>query len=126
MKNNVIIGIILLTLTACVSLQFDPLEFDRFVTMKELAQEGYMLCGKPGVDQKADQLTSLVRHQNLYAASRTTRNDIRIATQNLTNIIEGLDRRYDDPNPPSITYCREKFDNISNATSIIMSTMGKL
>lgn len=124
--NKILILTTSLILTACVSLQFDNIEYDRFVTMKELTQIGVTECGKPGVKLYVDKLTDDITHQNLYAANRTTRNDIRIATQEVAEMILGMSKRYSEPAAPSTTYCQQKFDNISIGISTILSTLGKL
>lgn len=115
-----------MSLSGCISLQFDNLEYDRFVTIKELAVVGTTECGKPEVRLYIDKMTEIISHQNLYASNRTTRNDIRISTQELSEIIFGMSNRYSTSGVPSVTYCKQKFDNISIGTSTIMSTLGKL
>ena len=124
--NKILILTTSILLTACVSLEFDNLEYDRFVTMKQLAQVGTSECGTPGVKLYVDKLTEDIAHQNLYAANRTSRNDIRISTQEVAGMISGLSKRYSEPTAPSVTYCKQKFDNISIGISTILSTLGKL
>ena len=125
MKKSIILSVAII-LTACVGLQFDNLEFDRFITMKEIAQQGVLTCGKPEVKAYVTRMTEIMRHQNLYSMNRPTRNDIRIATQKLTDIIETMNSRYSRSSTPSIAYCQQKFENISSGSSTIISTIGKL
>jgi hypothetical protein len=122
---NKSIIIIALLLSACVNLQFDSLEYDRYISIKQLSDQGGLLCGDPAVLGIIPQLSQEVNHQYIYAANREARPQVNEAVTNLKLIVDKLYDRY-KKETPSKTYCREKFKNISLGVDTIIRQLGRL
>jgi len=125
MNRKPIIIILALLLSACVNLQFDSLEYDRYISIKQLSDQGSLLCGEPEVIGVIKQLSQEVNHQYIYAVNREARPQVNEAATNLKVIVDGLYNRY-KKETPSKTYCREKFKNISLGVDTIIRTLGRL
>ncbi|MGZ8924333.1 MAG: hypothetical protein ACXW2E_00485 [Nitrososphaeraceae archaeon] len=113
-----------LFLFSCANIQFDSLEYDRYITIKEIVDSDSM-CSSVVVDQQLLRVKQLVDHQVLYASNRTDRVKITEATNNLKVMVDKLYSRYEQSNKPSLVYCQEKLKNISIGASVIIQVLGR-
>lgn len=127
MRNKFILVGAVVMLAGCVSLSFDPKEYDGFVTMKILADEAVKDCGTPKVVDKVNSLQDLITHQTVYSRYRSSRQQITSATTEVYTMIGDLKIRYTDGEmKPSTTYCQEKLKNISQGITNILKTIGTM
>ena len=124
MKNKIAI-LLTLSLIGCASLQFDPVEYDRYITVKMISDSAYAECGKPEVVDSINKMSELIGHQYVYTSNRSGRTQITNATTEMAGLISSLQLRYKGT-PPSIGYCQEKLKNISAGTTTIVQTLGKM
>ncbi|MEM2159470.1 MAG: hypothetical protein QXN55_00795 [Candidatus Nitrosotenuis sp.] len=115
-----------LFLSGCFNLNFDNLEYDRFITIKQLAQRGEMYCGKSEAVAFATQLKEMMNHQEIYAENRGGRPSIKRATLELDKLVDELNTRFEKPTPPSEAYCKQKFADIRDGATDIVFALGKL
>jgi hypothetical protein len=106
-------------------LTFDPIEFDRVLTIRDVAQVGIDHCGDPSVITFITNLTDVSRRQAEYSKYRSARPEVAAASARLNAIIEGLGRRYRSRDEPSAVYCRQKFENVINGTHMMLDALGK-
>lgn len=123
--NKTIILLAALTLSGCVSLQFDSLEYDRYISIKETADNAILLCGDSAVLHEVKLLKQSTDHQFLYSSNRSSRPQVATAATNLKTIVDGLYNRYQNGTPTE-SYCREKLKNVSIGASTVVSTLGRL
>lgn len=127
MNNKLLRSIALgvgLSVSGCVGLAFDPGEYDRFIDMKIKADKAILLCGSPEVRLSIDSLEQMAYHQKTYAAFRSSRKEIEVATSNVSGMVQDLASRYRRPETVSLYYCQEKFRNISMGVTEILLTIG--
>jgi basic membrane lipoprotein Med (substrate-binding protein (PBP1-ABC) superfamily) len=126
MKKILLILALTGTLSGCMNLNFDNLEYDRFITVKQLAQRGELFCGKDEASSFAKQLKEMMVHQSIYAENRGGRPNIKSATAELDKLVDELNVRFDKPTPPSEAYCKQKFADIRDGATDIVFAIGKL
>jgi uncharacterized lipoprotein YajG len=114
-----------LLLTACVNLSYDALEYDRYLSIYEKANNVVSLCGTPAMQQEVSTLKQEMDHQFLYTMYRPSRSHITTAADNLKEIVDGMYIKYQQPITPSKVYCEEKLRNISDGVTPIITTLGK-
>lgn len=112
------------TLSACYNITFDPLEYDRYVSIKQLADNAFSECGTPVVVSRINELKQSADHQYLYSSNRANRPHIAHASQELRDIVDGIYARY-QTGIPSEVYCQEKLHNISDGTTKIIKELGR-
>lgn len=124
MKKILIISSILLT--ACVNLQFDSLEYDHYINIKEIADSASILCGNPAIQKDIDLLKQVTDHQYVYSTNREARPQVADAAKNLKEIVDTLYARYQQPQVPSKGYCQEKLKNVSLGAITVVRALGRL
>lgn len=128
MKKMSIVIVLMMMLSACFSLQFDSLEYDRYVSIKEIADNTISYCEKDGtyVRNQVSLLKATMDHQFLYSINREARPYVAEAAQNLKGIVDGLYVRYQKDTIPSVGYCQEKLKNVSLGATTVVRTLGRL
>jgi excinuclease UvrABC ATPase subunit len=117
----------LLVLSGCSSLAFDPVQFDRLVSVSERAEKMIGSCKKPDViDAQTTVLLSDVSHMKSYANHRSKSPEISNSINTLHSLILELSSRYTPKESPSVLYCQEKLENISKTAGAISDTIGRL
>jgi hypothetical protein len=124
MKRKIAI-ILLLSLAGCVTLTFDPVEYDRYITLKMVADAAVPECGTDKINTSIDELSALIFHQYVSTSNRSGREQITAATTEMASLIASLQLRYKQ-GTPSIGYCQEKLKNISTGATSIVQTLGKM
>lgn len=126
MKKIIILSVLVL-MTACYNIQFDSLEYDRYITIKEIADNAIQQCGTPVVIYDISNIKTSMDHQYLYSVNREARPQVASAAASLKELVDGLYNRYaSSSEPPSIAYCQEKFKNISLGATTVVRTLGRL
>lgn len=114
-------------LVGCINLTFDALEFDRYLTIREIAVKANTACDTPDFPLYLGMLKSEVDHQVTYSNYRSGgRPNISSAATELKTIVDGLYDKYKATEEPSAEYCRQKTNNISTGAEIIVKELGKL
>jgi hypothetical protein len=122
MKKKLVIVLTIL-LSACTNVAFDSLEYDRYITIKEVADHTTTLCGDTNINIVIGSLKTSMDHQYVYSSYRTGRPQIADASKNLKDLVDGLYTRYQS-GIPSIGYCQEKLKNVSTGTTLIIKVLG--
>lgn len=126
MKKSMIL-LILLSLTSCSRLTFDALEFDRFISLSEVASHLSKQCSEPEVIRvKSSQMLEAVAHMDNYGQHRGTSPEILKSVTILHSMVSELKVRYEGNRQPSLIYCQEKLKTISITSSVISDTLGRL
>ena len=123
--NSKIAILIMVSLVSCATLTFDPVEYDRYTTLKMTADAAVIECGTDKIYDSVNVLGNLIAHEYVATSNRTGRGQITAATTEMANLISSLQQRYRD-GPPSIGYCQEKLKNISAGATTILQTLGKM
>lgn len=128
MKKISIVILFVMMLPACVSFRFDSLEYDRYISIKELADNTAKNCEKDGIYVRSQVavLKATMDHQFLYSVNREARPYVADAAQNLKGIVDGLYARYQQDTTPSVGYCQEKLKNVSIGATTIVRVLGRL
>ena len=124
MKNTIAV-LIMVGLVGCASLTFDPVEYDRYVTLKMTADAAIPECGTDKINNSVTQLSDLIAHQYISTLNRSGRGAITDATTEMASLISNLQIRYKE-GTPSTGYCQEKLKNISSGASTILHTLGNM
>jgi hypothetical protein len=124
MKTTIAI-LIIVGLTGCAILTFDPVEYDRYITLKMTADAAIPECGTDKINNSVIQLSDLIAHQYVSTSNRSGRVQITTATTEMASLISQLQIRYKE-GTPSIGYCQEKLKNISSGATTILHTLGQM
>lgn len=125
MKTLIIIPFIFLT--GCINLTFDALEFDRYLSIGEIATVATSMCGTTEFPIILSKLKSDVDHQVSYSSHRGgCRPQVAKAANELKDIVDGLYDKYQTNTIPSVEYCKQKTTNISTGSEIIVKELGRL
>ncbi len=116
----------ILFLTSCTNLNFDSGEFDRFLTIRELASTSISLCGTLEFESNLKIIKVSTDHQYNYSTLRVSRPQIAGATTSLKSMVDELYNRYQVTPKPSVEYCKIKTNNIVIGSNIIAVELGKL
>ncbi len=115
----------LLLLTGCSSLNFDSLEYDRFISISERTNMLISKCDNSTyVKSQLVQLKDDVTHMNNYAKFRSNKPEVQQSTSNLYNLIEEMSTQYEGS--VSKIYCEQKLKTISTAADAIGETLGRI
>lgn len=114
---------LVLLLPACTNVAFDSLEYDRYITLKEITDNTAQLCGNSSITLTISTLKKSMDHQYLYSSNRVGRPQVADASKNLKELVDGLYTRYQS-GIPSIGYCQEKLKNVSTGTDTIIKVLG--
>jgi hypothetical protein len=122
MKNKLFILVFSILFSACVNLKFDNVEYDKYVTIKKIIDSNKFKCSNynqilPIISNVRD----ILSYQIIYSKYRTQRPQIYESTISLKQIVDKIYFR----NSFSQEYCLEKMDNISQATTMILSVLGE-
>jgi hypothetical protein len=122
MKTRLFVLLTSVLFTSCVNLKFDNLEYDKYVTIKKLVDLNKFKC----VDYNRilpiiSNVRDILSHQIIYSKYRIERPQIYESTVSLKLIVDKIYFR----NSFSQEYCLEKMDNISQATTMILSALGE-
>lgn len=125
MKKILILSAAVL-LTACASLQFDALEYDRYITVQEIAQQAQSNCSDTYTIQgQVDELKIAMDHQFSYAQYREAKPQVAEAAKSLKEMIDALHKRYHS-DIPTVGYCEEKLKNITLGAQTVARTLGRM
>lgn len=121
MLKTIILAMVVLS--ACTNINFDAGEYDRYITIKQLADNSVSMCGSPELLKNVIELKKYMDHQYLYAINRTSRPQLQNAAKNLKQLIDETYYRT-KPGDQSITYCQYKLKHVSDSTDIIIKVLG--
>ncbi len=123
--KKISILMLILSLSACYNLNFDSLEYDRYVTIKQQTDNIISLCGTDSITPKINDLKQSMDHQYLYSSNRQSRPQIATVANELKAMIDGLYTRYQSGTPSKV-YCQEKLTNISTGTTAVLHELGRM
>ena len=124
--NKILLISTAVLLTACASLQFDALEYDRYITVQELATNAQTNCSDTfTVQGQVDDLKTAMDHQFSYAQYRESKPQVAEAAKNLKEMIDALHKRYHS-DIPTVGYCEEKLKNITLGAQTVARTLGRM
>ena len=122
--NKIAIVMLTILLSACYNIEFDSLEYDRYVFLKQTADNGIKSCGSTTVVSVINKLKQDTEHQFLYSFNRSDRPQIAEASAQLKDMVDRLYIQYQNKTP-SLIYCQEKLINISTGTGKIIEQLGR-
>lgn len=122
--KKMLILLVILVLPACYNISFDSLEYDRYITIKELADHAATNCADDIALFQISSLKQTMDHQYLYSSNRAGRPRVASATRSLKEIVDGLYESYQQ-GTPSVLFCQQKTANISSGADIIIKELGK-
>lgn len=110
----------------CSRITFDGLQYDRFVTIYEVASDLQTKCSDPSAIRKDTQsIKNYVKHMATYAEFRSNSPEIQRSSKALLEMVQEFSDKYvDGATPPSVPYCTEKMNNIASGAKLIASTLG--
>jgi len=121
MKNKICI-LLLCIFSSCVNLKFDNIEYDKYVTIKKLIDSNKYKCSDyRKILPIISDIRNILSHQIIYSKYRIERPQIYESTISLKQIVDKIYFR----NSFSQEYCLQKVENISEATTLILSTLGE-
>ena len=125
--KKLIVCMFAFVLSACISLSFDPMEYDRYVTLKEQSDQLIPFCAdQPYISNQISRMKIAMDHQYIYEQYRgNVRPNVIGASIELKNMIDEMNDRY-SKETPSIGYCQEKLRNISLGATVMMRELGRL
>lgn len=123
MKRTLIISMLFL-LTSCYNIEFDSLEYDRYVFLKQKIDNSVPACSTPQMSSIVDGIKEDVDHQFLYSSNRADRPHIAESSKQLKDIVDRLQVQY-QRGTPSVEYCKNKLQNVSDGTSKIIEQLGR-
>lgn len=123
--KKISILMLIISLSACYNLNFDALEYDRYVTIKQQTDNLILLCGTDSIPLKINDLKQSMDHQYLYSYNRQNRPQIATAANELKAMVDGLQLRY-QIGTPSKVYCQEKLEDISIGTTAVIHELGRM
>jgi hypothetical protein len=126
MKKLYIALLLLATSVGCSNIKFDGLQYDRFVTIYEVAVDLQSKCGDPSAVRKDTQsIRQYVHHMATYAEFRSNSPEIQRSSKALLSMVQEFSDKYaEGMTPPSVPYCTEKLKNIADGSRLIASTLG--
>lgn len=121
-----IMTLALLTDAGCSRITFDGLQYDRFVTIYEVATDLQTKCSDPIAIRKDTQsIKNYVKHMATYAEFRSNSPEIQRSSKALLDMVQEFSDKYvDGVTPPSVPYCTEKMNNIASGAKLIAATLG--
>ena len=125
-KKSLLIGLPIILLASCANLQFDPVEYNNAITLKELNGDVHQKCGTPDVIPAIHDLKKAVDRQEVYTEHRAGREHITKATMNLQEIVNGLYVAYQNNPNHSTQFCIDKSDLINTSLGLIVNELGEL
>jgi len=119
-------GLALMMSTGCSRITFDGLQYDRFVTIYEVASDLQTKCADPSAIRKDTQsIKQYVQHMATYAEFRSNSPEIQRSSKALLDMVREFSDKYTEGStPPSVPYCTEKMNNIASGAKLIASTLG--
>lgn len=116
----------LILLASCSRIAFDGLQYDRFVTIHEVALDLQTKCNNPEAIRKDTQnIKNYVQHMVKYAEFRTNSPEIQRSANALLSMVQEFSEKYaEGTTPPSVPYCTEKLNNIADGSRLIAATLG--
>ena len=121
-----LIGFPLILLASCANLQFDPVEYNNAITLKELNGDVHQKCGTSDVLPAILDLKKAIDRQEVYTEHRSGREHITQATINVQEIVNGLYVAYQRNPAHSTQFCVDKTDLINNGLGLIINQLGEL
>lgn len=127
MKHAVLSFLSILLLYGCVSVAFDNVEYDHYLSVAEAADSAQAQCGHSREPKLwLDPLSARVRHISAYSIGReSTRPDIAAAARELSDLNRELTTAY-IRTTPSPAYCRIKLGLIATSARLIAAQLGRL
>lgn len=127
MQKSLLIMTVAVTLSGCINLSFDSLEYDRYILLKEKTDIMQTQCESPDIKQQISDLKYQVDHQVRYSSYRkATREHISESALSLKQMVDKFDMMYKSDTKPSTEYCKQKLENISTGLQLILQEVGKL
>lgn len=125
MLKKIIIGVMFVTLSACSSITFDAMQFDRYVSLNEKATVLQNYCNDPAyIKSQLPDFQNLALHMAAYAKYRVSSPEVNKVTDSLSVMVIEFTARYQGGNVPSEAYCTEKLSNIAAGSNTVAATLG--
>jgi len=116
-------ALVLVILTGCASISYDPIEYDRYITIATTAQLGKRLC------KDQTQVTPIVNHiyvmavlSKNHAENKKLNLESKLASE-LYEMVKPMKDRYDTATA-SEAYCVEKLSNIEQGSKRAAQAVG--
>jgi hypothetical protein len=119
---------LLLTLlcTGCISLRFDSLEYDRYISIKEHIISLNSSCGTSRVISELESLRLVVDHQLQYSSNKVHHTEFTNSIGIINTMIIDMQLKYHTTPLVSTQYCKLKTNNMLIGTTFVIQEMGKL
>ena len=114
---------LVLFLTACSNLHYDPVEYNNLINIKETINE--ISCDTGNVSNKVKHLKSLTDHQYLYVSGRSNRDEVYQSIKLVKGLVDDMYLQYSSQHP-TVTYCDNKVKLIDTNINIIIKGIGEL
>jgi hypothetical protein len=129
-KLLVIIGLSILLpgcalVDAYLMTKYDPNEYKLITEIRADAQLSKKNCDDSTASKMNARIVVNKTHLfELYSQEVPRNTNVINASKDLHEIAQGLDTRYNQPNPVSPAYCKLKFESIENNASTMQHTIG--
>lgn len=118
---------ILLMLSGCFNLNFDSLEYDRYIGIYESTSVPDVVCkDRNTMIKKSHELNEMVNRQFTYTKHRVNRQFITNAAANLKVMVDNFQEYVINHEDVSTYYCEEKIKNINDGAINIIDALGNL
>lgn len=121
MKTTIIILSLLLTGCVLIPTPFDPVMYDRVVTLSTSTSEAASQCGSPAMQAESevlkDQSKALMKYTEF--ASKDMHSSLAIVDKNITELSNAYEK-----GTPSTAYCKLKLTIINNDLDLILQGAG--
>jgi len=134
--KKLLIALAILSLTGCATIQqttlyrawnmakFDNIEYDKINKIRTDANLGAAKCGTPEVIPVVETLWYKSVELKNYSASIPNNEETVKMSGELAEIIKGLNVRYHEKEPVSVSYCTLKFGTIEKNAVTIQNVIG--
>lgn len=115
----------LLLLVGCAS-PFDHNEHSTLTTINQVASEPKTVCGDLNLARSvAEDMATQSQWIYIYSSNLDGNVDMTKMAKNLMDITKEFQSRFNQPVPPSRTYCIAKVENIKQATDVMLKISGR-
>lgn len=104
--------------------KFDVNEYQYIARIRTHAEIGKPLCGKPDVVSEVKYIYTVAEEYKKYAQYIPKNEDSFKLAGTLTEITSEFWTRYQGDKPPSVMYCKAKFDAIMQSAENIQKVLG--
>lgn len=124
MKKIILISIFLAGCSA-LPVAFDSTEYDMFATLNVIATETKPHCSVPTqVRDAIGTMSFLSSKLVIYTKHKANNVDAAVLAAETNSMIKEIQMRYNNETP-SVGYCKEKLDNVAEATERALMAIGR-